>query len=1128
MQCKSCGFENPEGFNFCGKCSAQLLDTGCQKCGFINPPGFEYCGKCGAPLKLDAKTSLDGNAEIPPYPESQESPQFAVTDSKSQSPDAERRQITVMFCDLVESTALFEKLDPEDIRLIIREYQTVSAKLIKKYDGHIAKYLGDGILIYFGYPRAHEDDAERAVHTGLEIVEEIKGLGEGVEQSKDIRLQVRIGISTGLVVAGEMGGGENREPMAIVGDSPNIAARLQSLAEPNNVLISSSTHKLVEGYFEFIDLGEKSLKGLSIPVRVYRVVRGTDIRSHIDAAINKGLTPLVGRDHELGLLLERWERVKRGEGQVVLLRGEAGIGKSRLVQMLKEHLTDEPHLRIESRCSPFYLNSALYPVIDNLQNLLRKKSEESAQEKITILESILEKHGFSLDEVIPLIAPLLSIPIPDNYEPLTLTPQMKKQKTLTTLASWLLKETEAGPVVRIIEDLHWVDPTTLEFLSLLIEQVPTAPILIIFTYRPDFTLEWAHRSHITQIALNRLTDNQVTVMAESMTGGKSLPAEVLHHLVSKTDGVPLFVEELTKMILESDILEESGGRFMLKDALPEHVIPTTLQDSLMARLDRLDTIKEVVQLGAALGREFNYELLNRVWPFDEAILKDELTKLVEAELLYQRGFPPNSRYIFKHALIQDAAYQSILKSKRLVYHKKIAQILEEGIIDDSQTPPELLAHHYTKAGLVEKAIPYLRTAGQKAVELSTMTEAVIHLNKGLELLRALPETTERKRLEVDFQSNLGTAYVAAKGWAAPEVGIAYSRSRVLSEELGDTKRLYPILWGLCSFHLVRAEYEPTYELGKLILRFAKRNKDSEIALPGHHALGMAQYCRGDFVDARKYLDESVALYNRGKHDSDIMLYGTDLGVFSICWSALALWQLGYTDQAAERSKSAIELAHELSHPLTLAIAYSYTAMFHQFRRDTDSARQKAEEAISISRDHGFPYYIAWGTLIDGWAKALEGDPGEQIPYMSKGLTDLQSTGAERSQSYYLALLAEVYARSDRADEALNLLRQAISFVDQKNERWWESELYRLKGDILLNLNENEPEVEKSYQKAVQVALRQNAKSLELRAQMSLSRLLLSQGKNSEAKNILSETVEWFTEGHDNKELTEAKNLVLEL
>ena len=613
-------------------------------------------------------------------------------------PDAERRQLTVMFCDLVDSTALSGQLDPEDLREVVRAYQATCTAVIQHFDGSIAQYLGDGLLVYFGYPQAHEDDAQRAVRAALGIIEAMGTLNTRLEQDKSIRLAVRLGIHTGLVVVGEMGGGGRQEQLAL-GETPNVAARIQGLAAPDTVAISEATSRLIQGYFACHDLGPHILRGLAAPVQVYRVLGESGVQSRLEVASARGLTPLVGRGSEVTLLLERWEQVKDGAGQVVLLSGEAGIGKSRLVQALKDQMAQEPHTRIEYRCSPYHQHSAFAPIIAHIERVLAWERDTVPQEKLSKLEEALARHPWPLPEVLPLLAALLSLPLPAPYPPLTLTPERQKQKTLEALLAWLLAETEQQPVLFIVEDLHWVDPSTLEWLSLVVEQSPTARLYGLFTCRPEFASPWPTRTHLTPLTLSRLPRPQAARLVHGVTGGKPLPAEILAQIVAKTDGVPLFVEELTKTVLESGLLREMEGAYELAGPLPPLAIPTTLQDSLMARLDRLATVKAVAQLGATIGRQFGYELLRAVSLLDDATLQQHLRQLVEAELVYQRGVPPQATYLFKHALIQDAAYQSLLKSTRQQYHQRIAQVLAERFPETAETQPELLAHHYTEAGL---------------------------------------------------------------------------------------------------------------------------------------------------------------------------------------------------------------------------------------------------------------------------------------------------------------------------------------------------------------------------------------------------------------------------------------------
>jgi class 3 adenylate cyclase/3',5'-cyclic AMP phosphodiesterase CpdA len=694
----------------------------------------------------------------------------AVSPPAPQPPEAERRQLTVLFCDLVDSTVLASQLDPEELREVVRAYQEACAKVIARFEGHIAQYLGDGLLVYFGYPLAHEDDAQRAVRAGLGIIEALGQLNTRLAQERGVHLAVRLGIHTGLVVVGEVGGGTRQEQLAL-GETPNLAARLQGIAAPNTLVVSAATVQLLGGFFTYQSLGTSVLKGLAQPVEVYQVLHESMARSRLEAAGSTGLIPLVGREQEVALLRERWAQVKEGMGQVVLLSGEAGIGKSRLVQVLKEHVATEPQAWLTPcQCSPYHQNTALYPWIELLERVaLRFEREESPQQKLNKLEGFLVQYGLLLAEAVPLFASLLSLPLTADYAPLTLSPEQQKQKTMHAFLTILLRIAAQQPVLFVMEDLHWVDPSTLEFLNLLVDQGPTARILALLTFRPDFSPPWTGRSHLTQVTLPRLPRRQAAEMAGRVAHSKMLPAEVMEQVVARTDGVPLFVEELTKMVLESGLLQEREERYELTGPLPPLAIPTTLHDSLMARLDRLATVKAMAQLGATLGREFSYALLQAVSPWDEGTLGRGLHQLVEAEFLYQQGLPPEATYRFKHALIQDAAYQSLLRSTRQQYHQRIAQVLEARFPERCETQPELLAHHYTEAGLAEQAMGYWQRAGQQASERSANLEAVSHFTTGIALLTTLPETPAHTQQALTLHIALGAALQIAKGFGAPEV-----------------------------------------------------------------------------------------------------------------------------------------------------------------------------------------------------------------------------------------------------------------------------------------------------------------------------------------------------------------------
>ncbi len=688
-----------------------------------------------------------------------------------------------MFCDLVGSTALSAQLDPEELREIIRTYQNVCAEVIARFEGYVAQYLGDGILVYFGYPIAHEDDAQRAVRAGLEMIEALQS-AEGsnprlpsnaaerqmkVGRSFKAGLQVRIGLHTGPVVVGEIGSGARREQLAL-GETPNVAARVQSVAEPNTLALSAATHRLLAGLFDCQDLGTQTLKGLATPMMVYQVLQESTVQHRLDAAPPTGLTPLVGREEELALLHRRWQQVKDREGQVVLLNGgEPGIGRSRLVRELRNRVEQDNAIRIEFRCSPYYQNSALHPAIEHLQRLLHWQKDDTPQTKTNKLQATLAHYHFPQADTLALFAALLSLPQPADAPPLNMSPQRQKQKTEEALIAWLVEEAEQAPLYCVWEDLHWADPSTLELLGLLIEHTATARLFVLLTSRPEFTPPWGRAGHFSQLTLSRLGRRQVPQMIEKATGGKTLPVEVVQQIVIKTDGVPLFVEELTKMVLESGLLRETNEHYELTGPLPPLAIPSTLQDSLMARLDRLASVREVAQLGATIGREFSYELLQAVSPLEERALQNGLLQLGEAELIYQRGTPPQAVYIFKHALIQDTAYQSLLKSKRQQLHRQIATVLEDRFPEIKDTQPELLAHHYTEAGLISQAIPYWQQAGQRAVARSAYVEAINHLSRGLELLKTLPDTPERQQKEFDLQAALCAPLMITKGYTALEV-----------------------------------------------------------------------------------------------------------------------------------------------------------------------------------------------------------------------------------------------------------------------------------------------------------------------------------------------------------------------
>jgi class 3 adenylate cyclase/predicted ATPase len=1045
------------------------------------------------------------------------------------TPDAERRQLTVIFCDLVDSTKLSSQLDPEEYRDVVRAYQSACTEVIQRYDGHIAQLLGDGLLIYFGYPHAHEDDAQRAVRAGLSMLAAMGDLHQVLQQDQGIQLGVRLGIHTGLVVVGEMGSQGRQEQLAL-GEVPNVCSRIEGLAAPNTIAMSDATYRLVQGYFDCEALGGQILRGVAEPVAVYRVLQESGARGRLDVAVTRGLTPLVGREQEVGLLLERWEQVRAGHGQVVLLTGDAGIGKSRLVQTLKDHVANEPHTRWECRSTEYYQNTALFPLVDLFQRMLQFQVEDTPDEKLGKLEHALSQYRLPVEDTVPLFALLLSLPLPeDRYALLALSPQRQRQKTLETIVAILLKLAEHQPVLFMVEDLHWMDPTTLELLNLVIDQTPTASLLVLLTCRPTFQPNWTHRSYLTEITVHRLARHQIERMTEAVTGGKPLPVQVLTQIIEKTDGVPLFVEEITKSLLESGQLNEIADHYELTEPFSIVTIPATLQDSLMARLDRLMTAKVIAQLGAVMGRQFPYALLQAVSQLDTATLQRELGRLVEAELVYQRALPPQATYTFKHALFQDIAYQSLLKSTRQHYHQRIAQVLETQFTEIVEAEPELLAHHYTEAGLPEKAVGYWQKAGQRASERSAHVEAMAHFTKGLESLPMLPESPHRVQREIDLLIVLGASLLATRGFAAPEVGETYTRARHLCQHLEDPHRLFSVLRGLYVYYFARAEYQTAHALGEQLLTLAQHVQDAAMLLAAHRAVGTTLFSLGEIALAHTHYTQGIALYDPQQYRTSVFLYGEDAGVICHSYAALILWLLGYPDQGRTQSDKAVTLAQQRAHPLSLNIALGVATMFYQFCREGWAAQECAATAMTLAKDQGFPFWMAYSAILRGWALAQQGQAQGGIAQLQQGLRAHRATRGEQMRLYFLALLAEVHGTLGEPEAGLTVLSESLALVDKTGERWCEAEIYRLKGDLLLQQSlANQAEAETCFHHALAIARTQQAKCFELRTATSLARLWQQQGKREEARQVLGDVYGWFTEGFDTADLKDAKAFLDEL
>ena len=1038
---------------------------------------------------------------------------------------AERRQLTVLFCDLVGSTELSQRLDPEDMREVMRAYQDAVAGEVARYEGHVAKFMGDGVIAYFGYPRAHEDDAERAIRSALSIVQAIPELNLDVARP----LQIRIGIATGHVVVGDLIGEGAAQEEAVVGDTPNLAARLQELATPNSILVSAATRELTGNAFDCTDLGLKTLKGFAEPDHVWEVDRERPLESRFAARAAR-LTTFVGRDHEVGLLSERWLRVKEGEGQVVLLSGEAGIGKSRILETLRDRLAQDLHVRVRYQCSPFHSNSALYPMIGQMERDAGFAAVDDVDTKVSKLERLLAPTSEDLGQVMPLMGSLLSLPVEDRYPPLDLTPQQQKARTLDALFQQLSALARQQPVLFLFEDVHWIDPTSLELLELIVDRLANLRVMVIITHRPEFEAPWQRYGHVSTLSLNRLSRSQCGEMVLDLASGKLLPEEVLEQIIGKTDGVPLFVEELTKTILESALLQQTAERYVLAGSMTPLAIPSTLQDSLMARLDRLGAIKEIAQIGAAIGREFPHRLLAAVSPLSENELHDTLNQLVESELVFRHGAGKEATYVFKHALVQDVAYSSLLRSRRRALHLRIAEALAETFAETVETEPELLAHHYTEAGLTEQAIDYWQKAGERALRGSANVEAINHLMRGLELLETLPESRERDGRELSLQLTLGPALMAAKGQGAQDARQAYSRARELGQQLGDTRLHFRALWGYWRSHLIQAEYDTARVLGEQSLSLAEESQDAAFILEACFMLGGTLMLMGNFAAARPHLERAVPLYDIEKHRSLAFDYGQDPCATILSYLSWTLWYLGFPERALQRAREALALAEALGHPLTLAQVLNYSAMSDCFCRDWRAARSRAEANMELSKERGFPQTFWLASGIHARVLVEEGRFEDGMPQFEEAVAERKAIGVKAAAVFELALLAEAYGAANRVDEGLSVLATALEFADRTGEGLHLPEIRRLKGELLLRQDRlgSADGAANCFLQALDAARGQQAKSLELRAASSLARLWRDQGKTAEARDLLAPIYGWFTEGFDTPDLKDAKALLDEL
>jgi class 3 adenylate cyclase/predicted ATPase len=1057
---------------------------------------------------LRAIAELAGNASV--------TAQLAAPPEPKPGNEAERRHLTVMICDLVGSTALSARLDPEDLRAVIDAYHAACARIVLTYDGFLAEFRGDGILAYFGYPLAHEDDAERTVRAGLDIIAAVAS----VETRAAEPLAVRIGIATGLVVVGEFSGGSALRQHALVGDTPNLAARLQDLAEPGTIVIAASTRRLLGDVFRLRDLGRHDVKGIADPVAAWAVEEVSASESRFEAARVAGLTDLIGRQDELDFLLERQRLAWKGKGQIVLISGEPGIGKSRLTAALAQRIANVPHTSLRYQCSPYHTNSALRPFIAQLERAARFKPDDTTEQRLDKLEAVLAMGG-SRAHAAPLFAALLSIPFGERYPPIALSPTQQRRRTLAALLDQFEGLARQQPILFVFEDTHWADATSLELLDLTVERVRQLPVLAIFSFRPEFEPPWVGLPNVSALTLGRLDRRDVENMVARVTGGRVLPAEVMKQIVAKTDGNPLFVEELTKAVLEAGILVENADGYRLAGPLPPLAIPATLQDSLMARLDRLAPVKEISQIGAVIGREFSYSLVRSLVGRDETALKNALAQLEQAELVFRRGEFPEAVYSFKHALVRDAAYESMLKSRRSQMHGQIARALEETFPDIVASQPEIIAHHFSQAGLVEPAIRYWLQAGNLALSRSA-NAAVGHLEQGLKLIPSIDSPMLRNKSELLLQTSLGNSLRTTKGWSADSVKHAYARALQLCRDSGLDEHTFPAVFGLWTWNFLRALRE-AQALAESLLNTAETVGDSVYKVLAHEALGFTLFAQGRFAAAHMELKRSIGLCEDSNAAAYLDVSAQDPRVHVRLYDGMTLCLLGYPDQALRLCAEARRYADGSRHPFSEAMARTISLRVHQFRGEAAVVASHASAAIKLCEEHEFIHYLAMALILRGWAIAQQGDFEKGIAELQEGLEKERATGALLYESYTLGLLADACIKNERYGQAFDFLGQAELRLDEEHsERFYAAEIYRLLGEAHLRSHQNLDQAERYFYKGLKVAREQEAKSFELKLCVSIYDLYELRKNADKYRLQLGEVYGSFSEGFDTTDLVRAK------
>ncbi|SDR49842.1 SAM domain (Sterile alpha motif) [Rhizobiales bacterium GAS113] len=1067
---------------------------------------------------LEAIAELAGAFPVPP--------QLAIEPKAHDA--AERRQVTVMFSDLVGSTALSARMDPEDLREVIAAYQKCVSETVRRFGGFVAKYMGDGVLIYFGYPQAHEHDAERSVRAGLELIAAVAAL------KSPVSLQTRIGIATGLVVVGDLVGSGEAQERGIVGETPNLAARLQGVAEPNTVVIAEATRKLLGNLFELADLGPKDLKGISGPVPAWSPLRAGSAEGRFEAMHATGVTELVGREEELELLLRRWARAKTGEGQVVLLSGEAGIGKSRLTATLLERLAAEPHTRLRYFCSPQHTDSALYPIIGQMERAAGLRRDDKPQAKLDKLDAMLAQTSTPIEDA-ALFAEMLSLANDGRYPAVELAPAQRRQKTLEALVSQTEALARQNAVLMIFEDAHWTDPTSLEVFGRVVDRIRTLRVLLLVTFRPEFEAPWTGQPHVTALTINRLAQGAVVALIDRVVGNNLIPATIRQDIIERTDGIPLFVEEMTKAVLEAES-EGEAQRTAGPVPSPALVVPASLHASLMARLDRLGAAKEVAQIGAAIGREFSYALLAPVVGKPEAELGSPLDRLVNAGLLFRQGVASHATYLFKHALVQDAAYGTLLREPRRALHARIAEVIESQFAEIGESQPELLARHCTEAGLTEKAARLWGKAGQQSLTRSALVEAAAQFTRALAQITALPVTAALRQDRIKLQVGLASALMQVKGFAAPETESALRGARrlieqaeALGEPLDDPLLLFAVLYGFWVAGYVASNGDLMRKLAAEFLTLAEKQGATVPLVIAHRIMGVTLAFTGDIAEARAHHNQALALYDPAEHRSLAARFGTDARVSALSFRAWTHWLLGYPEAAQADTDHAVKEAREIGQAATVMAALAITNYIHILCGNYVAANALADELVVLADEKGASLRKAEGIFQRGCVLTLIGRAADAVQMITSGVTAWRSTGAKAWTPLHMSFLAHAHAGLGQFDDAWRCIGEAMTAAETTKERRFEADVHRIAGEIaLLSGEPNAAKAEAFFERALAIARKQQAKSFELRAAMSMARLWRDQGKQDKARHLLAPIYGWFTEGFDTLDLKEAKALLDEL